>query len=87
MTNRTPKTIQDKIVLCEDGTMWKWISGDFMIGIPAHWYKLPPIPSDDEYENQCKEIDLKYDQHSKMLETQHKEIFEKCGPPTPKRIV
>ena len=44
---RTPKQISGDMVLCEDGTIWKWITGGLY---KSGWFKLPPIPSNEQYE-------------------------------------
>jgi hypothetical protein len=48
--NRTPIQISGNRVLCADGTLWKWDDGDFMYGTPSGWVKLPPVPTDEQYE-------------------------------------
>jgi hypothetical protein len=48
--NRTPIQISGNRVLCDDGTLWRWDDGDFMFGTPSGWVKLPPIPTDEQYE-------------------------------------
>ena len=42
MTERTPIQIARNVVLCEDKTIWKYEG--------SWWVKLPPIPTDEEYE-------------------------------------
>lgn len=59
MTERKPIQVPQDFALCEDGTIWKWVpvfSDRFSYtAIPAHWVKVPSIPSDKEYEKQKKE--------------------------------
>ena len=43
MTERTPIQIAGNMVLCEDKSLWKYDDGSW-------WVKLPPIPTDEEYE-------------------------------------
>jgi hypothetical protein len=50
MDERTPIQISGNRVLCDDGTLWRWDNGDFMFGTPSGWVKLPPIPTDEQYE-------------------------------------
>jgi hypothetical protein len=50
MTERTPIQISGNRALCADGTLWMWSDGDFMCGTPSGWVKLPPIPTDEQYE-------------------------------------
>lgn len=50
MTERTPIQISGDTVLCTDGTLWRWSDGYYMFGTPSGWVKLPPIPSDEQYE-------------------------------------
>lgn len=44
MTERNPLQITDNLVLCDDGTLWKYNG--------VSWIKIPPIPTDEEYEVQ-----------------------------------
>lgn len=56
---RKPLTFSVDFAFCDDGTIWKYISGSSGIAgpfIPARWVKLPPIPSDEEYEEQEKKV-------------------------------
>jgi hypothetical protein len=48
--NRTPIQISGNRVLCDDGTLWRWDDGDYMFGASSGWVKLPPIPTDEQYE-------------------------------------
>ena len=48
--NRTPIQISGNRVLCADGTLWRWCDGDFMFGTTSEWVKLPPVPTDEQYE-------------------------------------
>ena len=48
--NRTPKQIGNNLVLCEDGTIWRWSSGDYTLNSFSGWEKMPPIPTDEQYE-------------------------------------
>ena len=50
MTERTPIQISGNVVLCADGTLWRWCNEDFMFGTPSGWVKLPPVPTDEQYE-------------------------------------
>ena len=45
--HRIPKQISGDMVLCEDGTIWRWKPPGFY---KSGWIKLPPIPSDEQYE-------------------------------------
>jgi hypothetical protein len=66
MTNRKPIQIPRDFALCEDGTMWKRVpsSGGMMEPvIPSHWEKVDDIPSDEEYEKQCKEREELWDKY------------------------
>lgn len=48
--DRTPVQISGDKVLCADGTLWRWDRGDYMFGAFPGWVKLPPVPTDEEYE-------------------------------------
>ena len=65
MTERKPITVPKDFVLCEDGTMWKWVPASsfdiYSPFIPAHWSKLPNIPTDEEYEKQKEEREALWD--------------------------
>ena len=50
MTERTPIQISENFVLCSDNTIWKWYGYDIYTGKSGGWEKLPPIPTDEEYE-------------------------------------
>ena len=66
MTNRKPIQISRDFALCEDGTMWIRVksSGGMMEPfIPSHWEKVDDIPSDEEYEEQCKEREKLWDKY------------------------
>jgi hypothetical protein len=57
---RKPLTFSDDFAFCDDGTIWKYISGSGGIAapfIPARWVKIPSIPSDEEYEEQEKKVE------------------------------
>jgi hypothetical protein len=68
MTERTPIQISGDRVLCDDGTLWRWDNGDFMFGSPSGWVKLPPIPTDEQYEI------LKKDNAKKEVEWMEREL-------------
>lgn len=61
MTERKPIQVTKDFILCEDGTMWKWVPSYYdkmaSVTISAYWSKLPNIPSDEEYEKQKEERD------------------------------
>lgn len=61
MENRIPDQVGGDIVLCKDGTLWKW--SDFY----AAWIKLPPIPTDGEYETSLENMKEMTKQHYKEL--------------------
>lgn len=48
--DRTPKQIGKDIVLCVDGTMWRWNTNLGFFSCISGWEKLPPIPTDEDYE-------------------------------------
>lgn len=49
--DRKPIQISDKKVLCSDGTIWSWSEGSLTFGELSGWVKMPPIPTDEEYES------------------------------------
>lgn len=49
--NRKPIQISDNKVLCDDGTIWTWNKGNIMTCNMSGWQKMPPIPTDEEYES------------------------------------
>lgn len=69
MENRTPVQITEDMVLCSDNTLWK-LSG-------RHWIKLPPIPSDEEYEKQVETRTKYFEKQTEWFERRMKEITEK----------
>ena len=66
--NRTPIQISGNRVLCADGTLWRWCDGDFMFGTTSQWVKLPPVPTDEQYEI------LKQDSAKKDMEWMEREL-------------
>lgn len=58
---REPIQIGSDLILCADKTLWKWSNGDFMTGASSGWKKLPPIPTDEQYEVQ-QEQRLKWEE-------------------------
>jgi|694.fasta_scaffold00534_14 hypothetical protein len=48
--NRTPKQIGNDIILCDDGTLWRWNTNLGFSSYISGWEKLPPIPTDEDYE-------------------------------------
>ena len=48
--DRTPKQIGNDIILCDDGTLWRWNTNLGFCKYTSGWEKLPPIPSDKYYE-------------------------------------
>ena len=71
MTERTPIQISGDRVLCDDGTLWRWDNGDFMFGTSSGWVKLPPIPTDEQYEILAKE---KYEEWRGWMERELKRL-------------
>lgn len=68
--NRKPIQISDNRVLCDDGTIWSWSRGDLMTGSLSGWQKMPPIPTDEEYESFKQKQQQVSDQwHKKQLAT------------------
>jgi hypothetical protein len=51
MESRTPDQVGNDIVLCKDGTLWKW--SDFY----ATWVMLPAIPTDEQYAISLKDME------------------------------
>lgn len=75
--NRIPLQISDNRVLCNDGTIWSWSKGDLMAGIMSGWQKMPPIPTDEEYEDfkrKQKEINDRW--YEAQLERMNKGILK-----------
>lgn len=74
MTERTPIQVPKDFVLCEDGTMWKWVPSYYdkvsSTSISAHWSKIPNIPSDEEYEKQKEERDALWEKINDATEKQ-----------------
>ena len=66
--NRTPIQISGNRVLCADGTLWRRCDGDFMFGTTSQWVKLPPVPTDEQYEI------LKQDSAKKDMEWMEREL-------------
>jgi hypothetical protein len=61
---RKPLTFSGNFAFCDDGTIWKYnpsSSGIYEPFIPARWIKLPPIPSDEEYEEQENKVKETWD--------------------------
>jgi len=71
MMERKPIQISGNYVLCDDSTLWKWESTNWFSG----WSKLPPIPNDDDYENEQKERDEKFKDY---FDRQAKAINRAC---------
>jgi hypothetical protein len=69
--NRTPIQISGDRVLCDDGTLWRWSDGDFMFGTPSGWVKLPPIPTDEQYEILTKD---RVEKEQKWIERELKRL-------------
>lgn len=57
---RKPLTFSGDFAICDDGTIWKYIPSGGKI-FPERWIKLPPIPSDEEYEEQEKKVKETWD--------------------------
>lgn len=59
MTERQPLQVPQDFALCKDGTIWRWVRAYTdnlnLHFIPAHWERVPNIPSDEEYEKQKEE--------------------------------
>lgn len=74
MTERKPIQVPKDFALCEDGTMWKWVpaysANTYSPFIPAHWSKLPNIPSDEEYEKQKEEREALWNKINDATEKQ-----------------
>lgn len=62
MESRTPDQVGNDIVLCKDETLWKW--SDFY----GAWVKLPPIPTDEDYETSLENMKKLTQQFYKGLE-------------------
>jgi hypothetical protein len=66
---RKPLTFSGDYAFCDDGTIWKYnpsSSGMMEPFIPSRWTKIPPIPSDEEYEEQEKQIQETWDNWYKV---------------------
>ena len=48
--------------------LWRWCDGDFMFGTTSQWVKLPPVPTDEQYEI------LKQDSAKKEMEWMEREL-------------
>jgi hypothetical protein len=66
MTERKPIQISGNFVLCDDSTLWKWETTNWFSG----WTKLPPIPNDEDYENEQKERHKKFQERIEYFDRQ-----------------
>jgi len=75
MTERKPVQISGNYVLCDDSTLWKWETTSWFSG----WSKLPPIPNDEDYENEKKERHKKFQERIEYFEQKAIAINRKWG--------